>query len=166
MPSAARPFTHALVTRLISAGVRIAPLLLHAGVSSLDDHEPPFEEYYRVPPDTAGQVNAVRRNGGRVIAVGTTVVRALESVTDDRGRAHPGEGWTSLVITPGYHLRAITGLVTGLHESGATHLAIVRQALAAAGSATPSGHLAAAYEQARDAGYLWHEFGDSHLIVG
>src|SRR5204863_5783604 len=92
VPSAGRPFTPELVTRLVSSGIQIAPLLLHTGVASLEDHEPPYEEYFRVPPETADRVNGARRTGHRVIAVGTTVVRALESVTDSRGRTSPGEG--------------------------------------------------------------------------
>jgi S-adenosylmethionine:tRNA ribosyltransferase-isomerase len=166
MPSAARPFTAELVTRLVSHGVQIAPLLLHTGVASLEKHEPPYEEYFRVPSDTADRINAARRRGHRVIAVGTTVVRALETVTDHRGTTSPGEGWTNLVITPERALQAVTGLITGLHEPRATHLAIVTQVLAAAGSSAPSAHLDRAYSEALDAGYLWHEFGDSHLIVG
>ena len=141
MPSAGRPFTHELVTRLISAGIQIAPLLLHTGVASLEDHEPPYEEYYRVPPETADRVNAARRAGRRVVAVGTTVVRALETVTGAGGTTFPGEGWTSLVITPEQPLRAVTGMLTGLHEPHATHLAIVQQVIAAAGGREPSAHL-------------------------
>ena len=165
MPSAARPFTADLVTRLVSGGVQIAPLLLHTGVASLEDHEPPYEEYFRVPPETAERVNAARRTGRRIVAVGTTVVRALETVTDTRGTTSAGEGWTNLVITPSRPLRAVTGLITGLHEPRATHLAMVAQALAAAGAADPSAHLDRAYREARQARYLWHEFGDSHLII-
>jgi S-adenosylmethionine:tRNA ribosyltransferase-isomerase len=166
MPSAGRPFSHGLVTRLVSSGVQIAPLVLHTGVASLEDDEPPYEEYFRVPPDTADRVNDARRAGHRVVAVGTTVVRALETVTDDRGRTSPGEGWTSLVIDPDRPLRAVTGMITGLHEPRATHLAIVRQAIAAAGGCAPSAHLDRVYREASEAGYLWHEFGDSHLIIG
>lgn len=166
MPSAARPFTPELVTRLVSIGVQIAPLLLHTGVASLEDHEPPYEEYFRVPPETAERVDATRRAGHRVIAVGTTVVRALETVTDPRGTTSPGEGWTGLVITPERPLRAVNGLITGFHEPRATHLAMVKQVIAAAGGGAPSPHLERAYREAREAGYLWHEFGDSHLIVG
>ena len=123
MPSAARPFTPELVTRLVSSGVQIAPLLLHTGVASLEDHEPPYEEFFRVPPETADRVNAAKRAGRRVVAVGTTVVRALETVTDGRGTTSPGSGWTDLVITPDRPLRAVNGLITGLHEPRATHLA-------------------------------------------
>jgi S-adenosylmethionine:tRNA ribosyltransferase-isomerase len=166
MPSAGRPFTPELVTRLISSGIQIAPLLLHTGVASMEDHEPPYEEYFRVPPDTADRVNAARRAGHRVVAVGTTVVRALETVTDDRGTTFPGDGWTNLVITSKRSLRAVTGMITGFHEPRATHLAMVKQVIAAAGGDAPSSHLDRAYRDAQEAGYLWHEFGDSHLIIG
>jgi len=176
MPSAGRPFTPELVTRLVSRGIQIAPLLLHTGVASLENHEPPYEEFYRVPRDTAERVNAARREGRRVIAVGTTVVRALETVTDDRATTAPGEGWTSLVITPGRPVRSVTGLITGLHEPKATHLTMLEQVVETAArnrsvnaqiSASFCGpcHLERAYAEARRAGYLWHEFGDSHLIL-
>jgi S-adenosylmethionine:tRNA ribosyltransferase-isomerase len=166
MPSAGRPFTPELVTRLVSHGIEIAPVLLHTGVASLEDPEPAYEEYFRVPPETAERVNAARRAGRRVIAVGTTVVRALETVTGSRHTTSPGEGWTDLVITEARALRAVTGMITGLHEPRATHLAIVRQVIAAAGGAAPAVHLERAYLEAQRAGYLWHEFGDSHLILG
>jgi S-adenosylmethionine:tRNA ribosyltransferase-isomerase len=177
MPSAGRPFTADLVTRLIATGVRIAPLVLHTGVASLEDHEPPYEEYYRVPVETAEQVNATRRAGRRVVAVGTTVVRALETVTDHRSVTHPGDGWTSLVITPDASLRSVNSLITGLHEPRATHLAMLERVVSAgakthgrdgAVSAAFCGpcHLERAYAEARRTGYLWHEFGDSHLILG
>jgi S-adenosylmethionine:tRNA ribosyltransferase-isomerase len=165
MPSAGRPFTPELVTRLVSAGIQVAPLLLHTGVASLEDHEPPYEEYFRVTRETADRVNSTRRGGGRVVAVGTTVVRALETVTDPRGMTSPGEGWTSLVIGPERPLRAVNGMITGLHEPHATHLAILREVIAAAGGQRPSSQLDRAYAEAQLAGYLWHEFGDSHLII-
>jgi S-adenosylmethionine:tRNA ribosyltransferase-isomerase len=165
MPSAARPFTAELITRLVSSGIQIAPLLLHTGVASLEDHEPPYEEFFRVSPETADCVNAARRADHRVIAVGTTVVRALETVTDQRGVTHPGQGWTDLVVTPDRPLRSIDGMITGFHEPHATHLAMIRQVLAAAGSGHPSSHLDRAYAEAQREGYLWHEFGDSHLII-
>jgi S-adenosylmethionine:tRNA ribosyltransferase-isomerase len=166
MPSAGRPFTPELVTRLVSGGIQIAPLLLHTGVASLEDHEPPYEEYFRVPRDTADRVNAAREAGHRVIAVGTTVVRALETVTDRRGTTSPGEGWTNLVITRDRPLRAVNAMITGFHEPRATHLAMIRQVIAAAGGGDPSSHLDRAYHEAQQARYLWHEFGDSHLIIG
>ena len=167
MPSAGRPFSADLVTRLVSRGIEIAPLLLHTGVASLESHEPPYEEYYRVPRHTAARVNAAKRAGGRVIAVGTTVVRALETVTDETGRTSPGEGWTDLVITPERPLRSVNGLITGLHEPRATHLMLLERVVAAGIPASVCGpcHLERAYADARRLGYLWHEFGDSHLII-
>src|SRR5579883_1583842 len=158
MPSAGRGFTTELITQLVAGGVLVVPLVLHTGVSSLEDHEPPYEEYYRVPSSTARAVNAVRASGGRVLAVGTTVVRALETVADERGTVHPGEGWTDLVISPQRGLRAVDGLLTGLHEPRSSHLAML-QALAG------REHLEKTYAAALHEGYLWHEFGDLHLIL-
>ena len=166
MPSAGRPFTPELITRLVSRGVQIAPLLLHTGVASLEDHEPPYEEYFRVTRETADLVNSAKRAGHRVIAVGTTVVRALETVTDARGQISPGQGWTNLVISCDQRLRSVTGMITGFHQPRATHLAIVEQVIAAAGGGNAASHLERVYDEARSVGYLWHEFGDSHLILG
>jgi S-adenosylmethionine:tRNA ribosyltransferase-isomerase len=156
-PSAGRPFTHELVTGLVAGGVHVAPIVLHAGVSSLEHGELPYPERYRVPDSTARLVNAVREWGSRVIAVGTTVVRALETVAAADGRLSGGEGWTSLVVTPERGLRAIDGLVTGWHDPEASHLQMLR---AAAGDEL----LARSYAAALEHGYLWHEFGDSALI--
>jgi S-adenosylmethionine:tRNA ribosyltransferase-isomerase len=158
MPSAGRPFTPALVTRLIAAGVALAPLLLHAGVSSPERHEPPYPEWYSVPAPTAALANATRARGGRVIAVGTTVVRALETVADPGGGVRGGEGWTDLVVTPERGLWAVDGLISGWHEPQASHLQLLE---AAAGEEL----LADCYRAALEHGYLWHEFGDSHLIL-
>jgi S-adenosylmethionine:tRNA ribosyltransferase-isomerase len=177
MPSAGRPFTPELVTRLVSHGVEIAPLVLHTGVASLENHEPPYEEYYRVPRQTAERVTAARRAGYRVFAVGTTVVRALETVTDEGGTTSPGEGWTDLVVTRDRPLRSVNGLITGFHEPRATHLTLLERVMTSVAvnggtadaevSASVCGrcHLERVYTEARRLGYLWHEFGDSHLIV-
>ena len=158
MPSAGRAFTPELITRLIARGVQFAPLILHTGVASLEDDEPPYEEFYRVPRDTARLVNAARAAGRRVIAVGTTAVRALETVTDEDGMTHPGEGWTRLVITPERGIRSVSAMLTGLHEPRSSHLAML-EALA------EREHLQLAYQEALRGGYLWHEFGDLHLIL-
>ena len=158
MPSAGRAFTPELVTRLMTQGVQVAPLLLHTGVSSLEDHEPPYEEFYRVPPYTAAAVNRTRDEGGRVVAVGTTAVRAIETVTGPNGKTHAGEGWTDLVVGPERGLHAVDALLTGFHEPQASHLALL-EALAG------RPHLETAYAAALEAGYLWHEFGDLHLIL-
>jgi S-adenosylmethionine:tRNA ribosyltransferase-isomerase len=158
MPSAGRPFTSWLITKLLAAGVQFAPILLHTGVSSPERHESPFPEQYEVPAATARVVNATRAAGGRVIAVGTTVVRALETVARPDGGVEPGGGWTGLVIDPERGVRAVDGLITGWHEPQASHL----QMLAAiAGDDV----LHRSYRCALAAGYLWHEFGDSHLIL-
>ncbi|MSP13110.1 MAG: S-adenosylmethionine:tRNA ribosyltransferase-isomerase [Chloroflexi bacterium] len=158
MPSAGRAFTPDLITRLVARGVQIAPLILHTGVASLEDHEPPYEEYYRVPRETAQAVNMAKAAGRRVIAVGTTVVRAIETVTDETGIAHPGAGWTRLIITPQHGLKVVDGLLTGFHEPQATHLAMIE---------TLAGreHLQVTYAAALQGEYLWHEFGDLHLIL-
>jgi len=158
MPSASRPFSPSVVTRLASAGVLIAPLTLHCGVSSLEGDEEPYPEPYDVPPATADLVNHVRARGGRVIAGGTTVVRALETVAAADGRVTAAAGWTSHVVTPETGVRAVDGLLTGLHEPRSSHL----QMLAA--FAGP-GLLSRCYQTAVDAGYLWHEFGDVHLLL-
>jgi S-adenosylmethionine:tRNA ribosyltransferase-isomerase len=158
MPSAGRAFTAELITGLVAHGMQIAPLILHSGVASLESHEPPYEEYYRVPPETARLVNAAHADGKRVIAVGTTVVRALETVADAAGTIHAGEGWTELVITPQRGIHAVNGLLTGLHEPQASHLFMLE---ALAGIA----HLRVTYREALREGYLWHEFGDLHLIL-
>jgi S-adenosylmethionine:tRNA ribosyltransferase-isomerase len=158
MPSAGRPFTTELLTALAARGVLVAPLVLHTGVSSLEGHEAPYPERYRVPAPTARLVNAVRGWGGRVVAVGTSVVRALETVAAADGTVSAGGGWTSVVVTPGRGLRAVDGLVTGWHDPTASHLQMLQ---AVAGDKL----LDRSYRAALAEGYLWHEFGDSHLIL-
>jgi S-adenosylmethionine:tRNA ribosyltransferase-isomerase len=128
MPSAGRPLTGELIARLAAAGVLLAPITLHAGVSSLERNEPPFPEQFEVPETTAALVAAVRGWGGRVVAVGTTVVRALETVAQTDGTIEPGSGWTSVVITPDRGLRAVDGVITGWHEPEASHLALLEAA--------------------------------------
>lgn len=158
MPSASRPFTDAVVASLVRRGVAMARLSLDTGVSSLEGHERPYAERFDLPSETAAAINATRAEGHRVVAVGTTVVRALESAVDDAGRVHPAHGWTETVITPDEPVRSVDGLVTGWHEPGASHLAM----LEAVAGREP---LHRAYVAAWDAGYLWHEFGDSHLLL-
>lgn len=158
MPSAGRPFSPRTLAAVAARGVAIAPLVLHTGVSSQEDHEPPFPERYSVPAATAEAVNATHARGGRVIAIGTTVVRALETVARADGSAAPGEGWTNLVVSPQRGVRAIDGLLTGLHEPEASHLDML-EALAGAETVRRS------YRSALEHGYRWHEFGDVHLLL-
>jgi S-adenosylmethionine:tRNA ribosyltransferase-isomerase len=158
MPSAGRPFTAELVASLVTAGIRVAPLTLHTGVSSPEAGEAPAPERYEVPEGTAALVNLTRRTGGRVIATGTTVTRALETVADVNGCLTPGRGWTHLVLGPDRPARVVDGLITGWHAPGASHLLLLE---AVAGAELVS----AAYQQAVLHGYLWHEFGDSALLL-
>lgn len=158
MPSAGRAFTPELITALVARGVAVSPVVLHCGVASLETGELPTPEPYRVPAATAERVNATRAAGGRVVAVGTTVVRALETVADPAGVAHPGQGWTELVVTAERGVRVVDGLLTGWHEPAASHLLLLE---AVAGRAM----LEDAYRAALAGGYLWHEFGDLHLLL-
>ena len=158
MPSAGRPFTAELVTSLIARGVRMAPVTLHTGVSSPEAGEPPAPERYHVPSGTADLVNLTHRRGGRVVATGTTVTRALETVADTSGSLTCGHGWTHLVLGADRPARVVDGLITGWHAPGASHLLLL-EAVAGAGL------VRAAYEQALQHGYLWHEFGDSSLLL-
>jgi S-adenosylmethionine:tRNA ribosyltransferase-isomerase len=158
MPSAGRPFTPQLITRLVAKGVMVAPVVLHTGVASLEADELPYPEYCRVPATTASLVNLTHDNGGRVIAVGTTVVRALESAADTYDHVEGYDGWTDLVITPERGARAVDGLITGWHEPEASHLLMLE---AIAGRDL----LESSYAASLAEGYLWHEFGDTHLIV-
>ncbi|MEV7564499.1 S-adenosylmethionine:tRNA ribosyltransferase-isomerase [Streptomyces tanashiensis] len=174
MPSAGRPFTARLVAELVERGVRIAPLSLHTGVASAEVHEPPYPERFEVPAATAAVVNAARAEGGRIIAVGTTVVRALESAAAGpsrrpesgatasaegvEGPVRARAGWTGLVVTPARGVRVVDGLLTGLHEPEASHLLMLE---AVAGRPA----LRSAYAAAVRERYLWHEFGDVHLLL-
>jgi S-adenosylmethionine:tRNA ribosyltransferase-isomerase len=158
MPSAGRPFSERLVTSLIGSGVEVAPVVLHTGVSSLESGEAPYPEWFEVPEITSGLIDHTHRNGGRVIAVGTTVVRALETTADSGGGSHPGRSWTDLVIGRGTELRVVDGLITGWHQPESTHLELLE-------SVAGRERMKRAHQTALENGYLWHEFGDSHLIL-
>lgn len=157
MPSAGRPFSPRLVSDLISHGVGFAPITLHTGVSSLEAGEVPYAEQYVVPEPTARLINTTHASGGRVVAVGTTVVRALQTVSRSDGTVRAGLGWTEEIVGPHDDVLAVDGMITGWHEPRSTHLDMLT---AVGGRAL----LEASYRQALDLGYLWHEFGDSHLI--
>lgn len=158
MASAARPFTADLLVRLLVTGVSVVPIVLHTGVSSPDLHEPPTPERFAVPAATAEQVAAAHAAGRRVIAVGTTVTRALETAASPEGVVSATEGWTNLVLGPGRPARVVTGLITGLHPPEASHLLLLE---AVAGPEL----VGAAYDAAVRQRYLWHEFGDSMLLL-
>ncbi|MGW1499717.1 S-adenosylmethionine:tRNA ribosyltransferase-isomerase [Streptomyces mirabilis] len=158
MPSAARPFTARLVAELVSRGVQFAPITLHTGVASAEAHEPPYPERYEVPEASARLINAARAGEGRILAVGTTAVRAVESAVDAGGVVRARKGWTDLVVTPERGVRVVDGLLTGLHEPEASHLLMLE---AIAGRAA----IERSYGEALSGLYLWHEFGDVHLIL-
>jgi S-adenosylmethionine:tRNA ribosyltransferase-isomerase len=165
MPSAGRAFTPELLEQIQSKGVALAQIILHTGVSNIDieteqvEQHTMYEEWYQVTPEAAETINRARANGGRVVAIGTTPTRTLETVTDEQGVVHAGEGWTGLYITPGYRFKAIDALVTGLHEAKSTRLVL---ATAFTGD---QALVLRAYHEAIDQGYLWHEFGDLSLII-
>ena len=163
MPSASRPFTAEMIARLVVRGVTIAPITLHTGVSSLEGDEEPYPEPYDIPPATARLVDVTRQAGGRVVAVGTTVVRALETAAAarERGAGAPlpaSAGWTHHVVTPQTPPRVVDALFTGLHEPRSTHLLMLN---AFAGADL----LRRCYAAAVRRSYLWHEFGDVHLLL-
>jgi S-adenosylmethionine:tRNA ribosyltransferase-isomerase len=162
MPSASRPFTAAIVAQLLAVGVRFAPILLHAGVSSFDSEDPEtrpvvYPEPFEVTSATAQAIAAARSRGSQVIAIGTTVLRALESAYRD-GSVLPTAGFTSLRIDRRRPIRSVDGLLSGFHNNGTSHLAMLQAVLGA-------DELYRAYGEAVRHRYLWHEFGDSHLML-
>ena len=158
MPSAGRPFSAELVARLVAGGVIFAPITLHTGVSSQDAGEAPQAEWYAVSRTTADLVNGARARAGRVIAVGTTATRAIESASGPDGVIAEHSGWTDLVISPERPVRVVDGLITGWHNPDASHLLLV-ESLAGV-DLTQRAYDAAVAER-----YLWHEFGDSALLL-
>jgi S-adenosylmethionine:tRNA ribosyltransferase-isomerase len=157
MPSAARPFTPRVVRALNARGVEIATLTLHCGVASFEAPERPTIERYAVSLETAEAVNRARREGRRVIAVGTTALRALESARHG-SQVVKSAGWTDLIIGESGSVTTADGLLTGFHDAGATHQWIIAAFL-------DRGTVVAAYAEAAENGYRQHEFGDVHLIV-
>ena len=163
MPSAGRALTWELLLRLRRRGIDFAPLSLHTSLSSsrddvIDAAHPNYAEHYEISSRTADQVDETRRCGGRVVAVGTTVVRALETAASEDGTVRAETGWTRLHIDGRHALKTVDGLLTGLHEPQASHLDLLSAFVAPA-------RLQAAYDEAVAQGYLWHEFGDANLII-
>lgn len=157
MPSAARPFTPRVVAAMHRRGVEIARITLHCGVSSFEAPELPPTERFTVAHETAEAINAARRGDRRVIAVGTTVLRALESAFQD-DRIVASTGWTDLVVDGKHVVRSVDGLLTGFHDPAATHLWMLQSLL-------DREILSEAYEEAAEKGYRYHEFGDVNLIL-
>jgi S-adenosylmethionine:tRNA ribosyltransferase-isomerase len=159
MPSAGRPFTPEVLYGLRARGVGLARLVLHAGLSSPAPGAAPLPERYRVPAATADAVNAAHAGGGRVVAVGATVARALETVADPSGRVAAGAGWTHLLLGARRGARVVDGLLTGWHDPAAAHLMTLLETVAGARL------VERAYAAAEEHGYRRHEFGDSCLLL-
>ena len=163
MPSAGRAFTWKILFELKRRGIDSVNVVLHAGLSSymddgLDSAHPVSEEEFSLDYATARKINNAHRRRSRVIAVGTTVVRTLESAADEKGTVYRSKGYTRLHITSEHRLRSVDGLLTGFHEPQASHLELLQAFL-------PKDQIRRAYEEAIRSGYLWHEFGDLNLII-
>lgn len=156
MPSAARPFTNVVVSQLRDRGVELATITLHCGVASFETPERPGIERFTVSHTAADRVNAARREGRRVVAVGTTVVRALESAATDDG-VIASQGWTDLFIDETYRRKVVDAILSGFHAASATHLSMLQAFMDAE-------LLESAYAEAAGCRYAYHEFGDVHLI--
>ncbi|MEP7253164.1 MAG: S-adenosylmethionine:tRNA ribosyltransferase-isomerase [Ginsengibacter sp.] len=158
MPSAGRGFTVSLIERLLKKGISIVPVLLHTGVSSVEEHETPYPEYMEIDPVAAATINHAKQHGRRIIAVGTTAIRAIETAADEHGNVMSYRGNTDLFIEDGYTMKVTDGLLTGFHEPNASHLNILQ---------TVAGfdHINNAYKEAIKREYYWHQFGDLHLIL-
>lgn len=158
MPSAGRGFTPGIIERLLKKGVALAPVILHTGVSSLEENETPYPEYMEIDPVSTSIINTAKRQGRRIIAVGTTAIRAIETAVNNEGSLLPYRGSTELFIDESYTMKIIDGLLTGFHEPKASHLNMLQ-------SVGGFDHIDKAYQEAIKAGYYWHQFGDLHLIL-
>ena len=164
-PTAGLHFTESLLDEIRSKGVKIAPVTLHVGLGTfrpvkVDDVETHHmhSEYYEITGETADIVNQTRRDGGRVICVGTTSCRTLETAADENGMLLAGNGWTDIFIYPGYRFKIMDGLITNFHLPESTLLMLVS---AFAGKE----HIMKAYEEAIRGRYRFFSFGDAMLIL-
>ena len=136
----------------------MAPVILHTGVSSLEENETPYPEYMEIDPVSAALINTAKSQGRRIIAVGTTCIRAIETAVNNEGIVLPYRGNTELFIDESYTMKVVDGLLTGFHEPRASHLNMLQ-------SVGGFEHIDRAYKEAIKAGYYWHQFGDLHLIL-
>lgn len=164
-PTAGLHFTRELLDQIRAQGTDIVDVLLHVGLGTfrpvaedkIEDHVM-HKEYYEVSPEAAERINRARENGGRIIAVGTTSCRTLESVTDSTGTVQPGKDWTGIYITPGYQFRAVDALITNFHLPESTLLMLV-SALMGREEALRC------YHHAIEQRYRFFSFGDAMLIL-
>lgn len=160
-PSASRPFTRSILDRLKNNGIRILEITLHCNLGSLDATEfynkkRLLPEYFSVNEDVADELTYLRRNGSRIIAVGTTVVRALESARNGE-KFYPVQGYTDIIIDR-HRRTGIDGLITGMHDPSTSHLLMLS-------SFVDIELIKASYLAAAESGFAWHEFGDSCIIL-
>ncbi|TPG15312.1 tRNA preQ1(34) S-adenosylmethionine ribosyltransferase-isomerase QueA [Sphingomonas oligophenolica] len=164
-PTAALHFTPGLIAALDAAGIEHATLTLHVGAGTFlpvkaddtDDHRM-HAEWGRIDAATADRLNAVRASGGRVIAVGTTSLRLIESASGDDGIIEPFDGDTSIFITPGYRFRGIDGLMTNFHLPRSTLFMLVSALMG-------TGRMQNAYAHAIASGYRFYSYGDASLLL-
>ena len=164
-PTAGLHFTKELLEQVKAKGVNIAHVTLHVGLGTfrpvkVDDVEQHHmhSEFYMVEEDQAKLINDTKKQGGRVISVGTTSCRTLESATDENGILRAGSGWTEIFIYPGYRFKMIDGLITNFHLPESTLMMLVS---ALAGKE----NIMAAYEEAVRQKYRFFSFGDAMLIL-
>lgn len=163
-PTAGLHFTPELLGQIRDMGIPIVDVLLHVGlgtfrpvsVENVEDHHM-HSEHYEVTEQAAETINRVRRNGGRIVCVGTTTTRTLESVTDDNGVVHPGIGETNIFITPGYRFKAVDALITNFHLPESTLLMLVS-------ALCSREEMLAVYRHAVEARYRFFSFGDAMFI--
>jgi S-adenosylmethionine:tRNA ribosyltransferase-isomerase len=164
-PTAGLHFTEQMLATLRERGIEVRDVTLHVGIGTfkpvkaenIQEHEM-HAEYREIPPETASAVNAARAQGRRVVSVGTTVMRTLESSMDDNGEVLPCSGSTDIFIYPGFKFRAVDALITNFHLPRSTLLMLVS---AFAGRE----FILSAYEEAKDAGYRFLSYGDAMLII-
>jgi len=164
-PTAGLHFTPELLEAIAQKGVKIADVLLHVGLGTfrpvsaenVEEHHM-HSEYYECTPETADVINSARAGGGRVIAVGTTSCRVLESIADEAGIVYPGCGWTDIFITPGYRFRAVDRLITNFHLPESTLLMLVS-------ALSTREETLRVYRHAVEEGYRFISFGDAMLIL-
>jgi len=164
-PTAGLHFTKELLSKISAEGTEIIDILLHVGLGTfrpvseenIEDHVM-HKEYYEVSDDAAGRINKARQNGGRIVAVGTTSCRTLESVTDSEGVVHAGSDWTGIYITPGYQFKAVDALITNFHLPESTLLMLVSAFMGREEALR-------CYEHAVKERYRFFSFGDAMLIL-
>lgn len=164
-PTAGLHFTEELMKTLAQHGIQTGYVTLHVGlgtfrpvqVDEIEAHEM-HSEFYEVSPETSALINSTRQRGGRIITVGTTATRTLETVADEAGVIHSGSGWTNIFIYPGYRFKAIDGMITNFHLPKSTLIMMISALIGRE-------KVMRAYEHAIEERYRFFSFGDAMLII-